>query len=115
MSDNSMMVIHPYLYQGTWVFDDPAAGLDKEPFVEGIPAMMDELTAAIPGASDGFRCLFSRDPFPGYQVKLVLDHEEFGGHWYLESGSDRRGWLCPALMKYFDSAPEEIYVKAEAK
>jgi hypothetical protein len=25
------------------------------------------------------------------------------------------GWLCPALFRYFDEAPEEIYVKAEAK
>ena len=25
------------------------------------------------------------------------------------------GWLCPALFKYFDKAPSEIYVKAEPK
>ena len=34
-------------------------------------------------------------------------------------GKDRfqqaEGWLCPALFRYFDEAPEEIYVKAEAK
>jgi hypothetical protein len=24
------------------------------------------------------------------------------------------GWLCPALSKYFQKAPNEIYVKAEA-
>jgi len=24
------------------------------------------------------------------------------------------GWLCPALFKYFEKAPKEIYVKAEA-
>ena len=23
------------------------------------------------------------------------------------------GWLCPALFKYFDKAPREIFVKAE--
>ena len=23
------------------------------------------------------------------------------------------GWLCPALFKYFENAPEAIYVKAE--
>jgi len=25
------------------------------------------------------------------------------------------GWLCPALFRYFDKAPPELYVKAEAK
>jgi hypothetical protein len=25
------------------------------------------------------------------------------------------GWLCPALFKYFPSAPREIYVKVEPK
>ena len=25
------------------------------------------------------------------------------------------GWLCPALFHYFDSAPLELYVKAEEK
>jgi hypothetical protein len=24
------------------------------------------------------------------------------------------GWLCPALFRYFDEAPAELYVKAEA-
>jgi hypothetical protein len=23
------------------------------------------------------------------------------------------GWLCPALLKYYDAAPPEIYVKAD--
>jgi hypothetical protein len=25
------------------------------------------------------------------------------------------GWLCPALLKYFATAPREIYVKIEPK
>jgi hypothetical protein len=25
------------------------------------------------------------------------------------------GWLCPALFKYFESAPKEIFLKAEPK
>jgi hypothetical protein len=23
------------------------------------------------------------------------------------------GWLCPALFKYFEAAPKDLYVKAE--
>ena len=40
---NVLTVIEPYWYQGTWVFDDESAGLDKEPFVQGVPEMIDEL------------------------------------------------------------------------
>jgi hypothetical protein len=32
---NSLLVIHPYKHDGVWVFDDPAVGLGKEPFVAG--------------------------------------------------------------------------------
>ncbi len=34
---NSILIIQPYRYAGTWVFDDPNAQLVQEPFVEGIP------------------------------------------------------------------------------
>src|SRR5688572_14638590 len=40
---NSMMVIAPYWQIGTWVFDDSATGLVREPFVAGVPEMIDEL------------------------------------------------------------------------
>ena len=37
---NQIMVIFPYLYEDTWVFDDRDTGLEKEPFVCGIPEMI---------------------------------------------------------------------------
>jgi hypothetical protein len=40
---NSIMVIFPYKHQGTWVFDDEATGLVREPFVAGIDTMIDHL------------------------------------------------------------------------
>ncbi len=63
---NQIMVIAPYWLEaaGTWVFDDPATDLKQEPFVEGIPEMMDDLVADIPNARSGFRLLFSAAPFP---------------------------------------------------
>ncbi|NLE39705.1 MAG: hypothetical protein GX621_16930, partial [Pirellulaceae bacterium] len=63
--ENAIMVIAPYRHQGTWVFDDESAGLVKEPFVAGVPEMIDLLVADIPNAADGFRLLFSAKPFPG--------------------------------------------------
>ncbi|GAB4139129.1 DUF6717 family protein [Thermopirellula anaerolimosa] len=112
---NSIMVLQPYRYAGTWVFDDPAAGLKREPFVAGIPEMIDEMVRDIPNAEEGFRLLFSTQPFPGYTHKLVWRRGDQTGNWYYSEQFQKEGWLCPALFKYFRQAPKEIYVKAEAK
>ena len=56
--ENAIMVIAPYRYQGTWVFDDSSAGLVREPFVAGVPEMIDVLVKDIPNADKGFRLLF---------------------------------------------------------
>ena len=113
---NSLIVIKPYWWEGTWVFDDPAVGLTREPFVAGIPEMIDLLVKDIPDARNGFRLLFSANPFPGLQARFIHQRAgEFGGAWYRTSPPwpEMEGWLCPALFKYFDDAPPVIYVKAE--
>lgn len=112
---NSINFIVPYRHEGTWVFDDPRVGLDKEPFVSGADTMIDVLVANIHGAANGFRLLFSATPFPGYTVKLEWRREEYAGNWYFSPDYKMEGWLCPALFKYFDKAPKEIYVKAEPR
>lgn len=48
------MVIFPYQYEGTWVFDDPDVDLVKETFFFGVPEMIDDLVANIPDAPKGF-------------------------------------------------------------
>ncbi|HUE12942.1 MAG TPA: DUF6717 family protein [Planctomycetaceae bacterium] len=114
---NQIMVIAPYWLDevGTWVFDDPATDLKQEPFVEGIPEMIDDLVAAIPNARSGFRLLFSAAPFPGFQRKITRVRQDLSGWWYASNEPKAEGWLCPALFRYFDEAPPEIYVEAEAK
>jgi len=111
---NSIMVLTPYRHAGTWVFDDPAVGLRQEPFVAGIPEMMDELVQDIPNAEEGFRLLFSTRAFPGHTHKLVWRRSDRNGNWYWSEPLQKEGWLCPALFKYFKQAPKEIYVKAES-
>jgi hypothetical protein len=108
------MVIEPYWHQDTWVFDDASVGLDKEPFVQGIPDMIDYLVKDIPNARSGFILLFSSQPFAGYQAELTRVREENGGCWYNVKDLGAEGWLCPALLRYFDAPPESIYVKAES-
>ena len=110
---NVLTVIQPYWYADTWVFDDESVGLDKEPFVQGIPEMIDYLVKDIPNACSGFMLLFSSQPFVGYQVELTRVREEYGGYWYKAKDEGAEGWLCPALLRYFDDAPESLYIKAE--
>ncbi|NJK29582.1 MAG: hypothetical protein HC851_20310 [Acaryochloris sp. RU_4_1] len=112
---NAIMVIAPYRYQEMWVFDDPQVGLVQEPFVSGIPAMIDRLVADIPHADRGFKLIFAQTPFPGYQAQLNWVREEFGGHWYHWQAHNLEGWLCPALFKYFETAPQHLFCQAEAK
>ena len=114
-SSNSLLVIEPYKTAGTWVFDEPRLGLNREPFVAGIPQLIDHLVKDIPDADKGFRLIFSAQPFPAYDTKIVWRREEAGGNWYYSEEYHADGWLCPALFKYFRRAPKEIYVKAEAK
>ena len=115
MTTNEMLAIAPYWRDDvqTWVFDDARVGLVQEPFVSGIPEMIDDLVADIPNAHSGFRLLFSTQPFPGFQRKLTWVRDEMGGNWYRTNLSNAEGWLCPALLHYFNEPPTEIYVKAE--
>ncbi len=112
---NAIIVIMPYRYAGTWAFDDPSTGLKREPFVAGIPEMIDHMVRDIPDAEKGFRLLFSTQPFPGYMLKLTWRRPANGGNWYYCEQAKKEGWLCPAMFKYYDKAPKELYAKAEKK
>ncbi|MGV3774866.1 MAG: DUF6717 family protein [Verrucomicrobiales bacterium] len=106
---NQIMVIFPYKFHGQWVFDDPSKGLDKEALVSGIDTMLDELTASMENSEKGVKVFFSGGPFPDYQLKLDWRREEYGGNWYYSDKLGYEGWLCPALFKYFDKAPQHIF------
>lgn len=112
---NQIMAIFPYLYENTWVFDDERVGLEKEPFVCGIPEIINIMTENIIDAERGFKMLFSRTPFPNYQAELIFIREEYGGNWYCWEQQKLEGWLCPAMFHYFEATPQIIYCKAENK
>ena len=76
---NALMVIMPYKYEGLWVFDDAAVGLNKEPFIAGIDTLIDKATANIPDPQHGFRAIFSATQFPGVNFKLEWRLGEVGG------------------------------------
>ena len=112
---NAIMVIVPYRYAGTWVFDDSKAGLVREPFVAGVPEMIDQMVTTIADATNGFRLTFSAQPFPGYQKKLIWVRADTTGNYYRLEGTEKQGWICPAMFHYYRAAPKELYVKADPK
>jgi hypothetical protein len=112
---DTVLVIEPYRHMGAWVFDDPATGLIREPFVAGTTEMIDRLAADIPDAARGFRLLFAVHPFAGHQTSLTwVRADPVEGNWYRADDAGDEGWLCPALFCYFPSPPAKIYVRAEA-
>lgn len=110
---NAINLIIPCRYEGPWVFDDARDGLDKEPFASGADTMVDVLVAGILNAQKGFRLLVSATPFPGYKVRMEWRCEEHGRNWYFSTDFKMESWLWPALFKYFEKAPEEIFARAE--
>lgn len=112
---NSLFVIAPYKFEGVWVFDDPKVGLLQEPFVSGADTILDILTENLPNAANGFKLIFSPEPFPGYSARFVWNRTEYNGNWYSWPDRGIEGWLCPALFKYYEAAPKELYVKVSSK
>ncbi len=112
---NSINVISPYKAHGMWVFDDPRVGLVQEPFVSGADTMLDRITADLPNADRGFTLIFSAVPFPGHQYKLDWRRTDAEGNWYYSKDPDLEGWLCPALLLYFNEAPKSLYVQLKAQ
>jgi hypothetical protein len=111
---NSISVIHPYLDEGEWCFDDPSVGLEREPFVAGMDMIIDRAVMEMDDPGGGFTLLFSDSPFPS-ATPLKWIEEESGGNWYECAEYGLSGWCCPALLKYFDSAPKEIYFQAKER
>lgn len=109
---NSIFTIFVTRENGVWAFDDAARDLQREALVAGIPEMIVAVAARknIPHPEDGVSLVFSKTPFPGHDVKLERQPggDEEQGNYYTMNGMT--GWLCPALYKFFDKAPDCIYV-----
>ena len=95
------------------MFDDERVGLVQEPFVAGADTIIDTWVTEIPNAEKGFRLIFSPEPFPGYTLHLEWLRQEMSGNTYRCDQYGMEGWLCPALFKYFEEAPKNVYAKAE--
>jgi hypothetical protein len=114
MSENALIVIKPYWYEGTWVFDDQQVGLRREPFIAGVPEMINQVVKDVPNARQGFRLTCSEHEFPGYQKKLDWVRADRGGNFYRLEETGMEGWLCPAMFRYFSHTPKTLYVRTDA-
>ena len=112
---NSILKITAYKHQGQWVFDDDDGGLIKEPFVAGADTLLDIISKDKNAAS----LLFSARDFPKvtHAIRRVSESAQAigGGTDYMYEAPGMYPlpvWLCPALFKFFEEAPETIYVYA---
>ena len=119
MSGRRVLTLYPYLLDGTcWVFDDERTGLKEEAFVMGMTEMISRVVEAkgIRDAGTGFALSFSDEPFDGHDVELLwMRPGEGEGNWYGGTvvGERVEGWLCPALLLYFEQAPRRIFVRCD--
>jgi hypothetical protein len=113
--ENVIHVIYPYKWVGFWVFDDERVGLSKEAFISGADTFIDLglFRLGIDDGHLGFRAIFSAVPFPEHQFTLVHSGKERYGNTYTSKELDVKGWLCPALGRYFKNPPKAIYIKFE--
>lgn len=108
---NQINTIYPYKHKGQWVFDDKAVGLDKEPFVAGADDMIDMLV----GNKKSCVLIFSKDSFPDatHSIKNIGANAGGSGTDYYSEELQHELWLCPALLKYFETPPANIFFKVK--
>ena len=106
---NSLLAVNPYKKDGLWAIDDELRELTREPLVLGIDSMLDYWDKKL-NANNKLKVVFSNNAFPKYNFHLEWLREESGGNWYYSKDLKEEGWLCPALYKYFEIAPKEIFM-----
>jgi hypothetical protein len=112
---NQINIIAPYKYLDIWVFDDAKKGLVQEAFVGGADTILDTLTSNIPDAENGFVLIFSSSEFPGSQYRLAWSREDRSGNIYYSPDLKLEGWLCPALLRYFEQPPAELHIQIKPR
>ena len=112
---NATNVIQPYWYADMWVFDDPRVGLSAEPFVGGADTMIDRVTADIPNQGRGSPWCFRPSRSQTISSAWSGDAPTAPGNVHYAKDLDAEGWLCPALLRYLEAPPAEIYVQVKPK
>lgn len=104
--------LHLYNRQGTWLFDDVEKHIVEEPFVEGSSEIITEIQKRNGCTGHTISLTFSDIPFPSCQQILTWKRSRDEGAWnlYRADSFQMGGWLRPVLLRYFEKAPEKLYV-----
>jgi len=103
-----------------WSFDDKAKGIQDEWLVKGCPEFFDEYQNKFNKNLDQLTVEYSDSPFIGWKVKFEIKESDDYGFWYeiIESKigefKNKKAWICPTTLKYFDNFPEYLYVSVNA-
>jgi hypothetical protein len=80
------------------------------------PEILSLKVATFKGGRSGFSLSFSDEPFHGHDFELHwLRSDGCAGNWYAGTvvGQRMEGWLCPALLLYFEQAPRRIFIRCD--
>jgi len=110
---NAMLCIEIFKFNGTWCFTDEKRELLNEPFVLGVPEIIDAVLKQqeLYVKDKNYRILFADQEFPLHHGMLEKTQYDSGGFWY--KWGDMKGWLCPATLAFFKEFPKEIYFRLE--
>lgn len=116
---NALFSLSAYVKNDMWMFDDESRDIKEEPFVAGADTMFDLMSGRSANLSiDQCNIVFGSTPIPDYDVHVKLKGDDgHDGHYYVVEKFVKypavetfKFWLCPALLAFFDEAPENIYV-----
>ncbi len=101
-----------YNRRGIWLFDDVEKHITEEPFVEGSSEIITEIQKRTGCSGNTISLTFSDVPFPTFQHELSWRSSRDEDTWnlYRVDAFQMGGWLCPVLLRYFDTPPEKLYV-----
>lgn len=117
MLGNAIMTIHPYPTNKNkgFSFDEPRLNVYAEPFVAGIPEMMYRACEKFGIDPNNLTCNFSATKFPSKSLVhltwLESTDEKGTGNVYRWEEENMEGWFCPCLLKFFGSAPKNLYIE----
>src|SRR6476620_2765896 len=113
--DTAIKTIHPYKWfynenddnSYSWVFDDPAVGLNKEALVAGADVICDQISKRL--GKNKFAIQFSEFKFPtaAFHGDMKEGRIDRGTTFYSPE-LKMEFWLCPALGKYFEHTPKQL-------
>lgn len=106
---SSIFLIKPYKIKDSWFFDDQKRDIYERPFAKGVNSILQGVSDDL--KTERIKIIFSSSPFNGYQYSFTCMKPEESGYWYKCDQTSNNGWLRSGLFKYFDRAPEKLYVQ----